>query len=255
MVAKPKSARAVKAQQQKSKSTKRIAPKNAKSVKVPAKKAVKKKRALKKPIITAAMFENYFYKLSLEQFVELTKEWNETQLKIKIPKHDNYDQWLNYFKTLSPNVIKQMAVTGLDFLPTEAYAALSRWHDIISHPGRIDKIHQAGLTNADKRRPEQDIVALAQKNDRMGVLKAVRDSIAEKLAKGAGSRDTAALAREMGDILDQIAELEKHQGPRKGTVLSNLLGEFDVKKQRSKTGGARNTSFKSRVTIDDTEGK
>lgn len=225
--------------------------------KKPAPKATKKKKAApKKPQFTSADFERYFFALDVESFVEYTKEWNQTQLKIKIPKHTNYDQWLNYFKTLSPNVIKQMSVTGLDFLPTEAYAALSRWADIITHPGRIDKIHQSGLT-APVQKKTKSIVDLARKGDRMGVLEAVRDKLAEQLEKRATARDMAAIAREMGDVLDQIAALEKRAGPKKGTVLGTLLGEFDVKKKRPKSngGGARNTSFKSRVTIDDMEGK
>lgn len=199
-------------------------------------------------------FEQFFYALALDDFIEYAKVWNETKLKIKIPKLDNYDQWLNYFKTLSPSVIRQLAISGVDFLPTEAYAALSRWHDIIKSPHRIDKIHQAGLTNQPDKN-KQSITALARNNDRMGVLCAVRDQLAEKLEKGAGARDMASLAREMGDILDQIAELEKRSGPKKGTKLNELLGEFTVKKKRpgKNGGGARNTSFKSRMTIADTE--
>lgn len=201
-------------------------------------------------------FEQFYYKLSLDDFIEYAKVWNETSLKIKVPKNDNYDAWLNYFKTLTPDVIRQLAITGVTFLPTEAYAALSRWHDIIKSPHRIDKIHQSGLTGQPIK-GRQSIIALAQKNDRMGVLMAVRDQLAEKLEKGAGARDMASLAREMGDILDQIADLEKRRGPRKGTKVSKLLGEFDVRSKRpaANGGGARNTSFRSRVTIDDTEAK
>jgi hypothetical protein len=141
-------------------------------------------------------------------------------------------------------------------LPTEAYSALTRWFDILSNPHRIDKIHQAAMTN----KPEKgkvSIIDLARKGDRMGVLQAVRDQLAEQMEKRATARDMASLAREMGDILDQIAELEKRSGPKKGTKAAELLHQFDVKRKRpaSNGGGARNTSFKSRVTIDDTEGK
>lgn len=226
--------------------------------KTPPKKVVKKRPAPKpkKPVFTSKDFEQFFYALELPDFIQYTQLWNETRLKIKIPKYTDYDQWLNYFKKLSPNVIKQLAISGLDFLPTEGYAALSRWHDIIKSPHRIDKIHQAGLTKPPEKN-KQDIIALARKNDRMGVLCAVRDQLAEKLQKGAGARDMAALAREMGDVLDQIAELEKRSGPKKGTKAHELLHDFDVKRKRPgyDGGGARKTSFKSRVTIDDTEGK
>lgn len=233
---------------------KKPAPKN--SVKKASTKKQTRKRPAAKPKFTVKDFEQFFYAMDLDHLIYYTKDWSEKKLKLKIPKHENYDQWLNYFKTLSPTIIKQLAITGVDFLPTEAYAALSRWHDIIKSPHRIDKIYQAGLTNLPDKN-KKSIIALAKNNDRMGVLCAVRDSLAEKLEKGAGARDMASLAREMGDVLDQIAELEKRQGPRKGTKLSELLGEFDVKRKRpaSNGGGSRNTSFRSRVTIDDTEAK
>ena len=210
----------------------------------------------KPPKFTTKDFEQYFYALELTDFVQYTQIWNETRLKIKVPKHNNYDQWLNYFKTLSPSVIRQLAVSGMDFMPVEGYAALSLWHDIIKSPHRIGKIYQAGLTN-EPAKNHKSIIDLARNNDRMGVLCAVRDQLAEKLEKGAGARDMASLAREMGDVLDQIAELEKRAGPKKGTKVAELLGEFDVRRKRPgyDGGGARKTSFKSRVTIDDTEVK
>lgn len=214
----------------------------------------RKKATPKPPKITDDMFEQWFYKLDHKHFVKLTEEWNEAKLKIKLVKQPDYDHWLNYFKTMSPRTIKMLAATGQDFLTTEAYAALSRWHDIISNPHRIEKIHQSGLTNPAKDNSSNGIVALALKNDRLGVLKATRDQIAEKLQKGAGARDTAALAREMTEIMTQIADYEKRIGPKKQTKLGQLLNDMpEVKPKRDRKSGARNVSFKSRVTIQDLE--
>lgn len=199
-----------------------------------------------------AAHEEWFFSLPPKYFVQLQKEWNERNLEIKLKRKKNYDDWLNYFKTLSPNAIKMLAITGQDILPTEAYAALSMWHDIIGHPQRINKIHQSGLTA--KGRNKNSVVALAQANDRLGVLKATRDKIAEKLDKGAGNRDTALLTREMTEIMTQIADYEKRLGPKKDTMLGHLMGDMSEqlgKRQRDK--GARNTSFKSRITIEDVE--
>lgn len=231
------------------------------TVKAPAKgtKPVVKKRKKatpKPPPITDAMFEAWFYKLEPKHFVKLTEEWNEKKLKIRIVRQPDYDHWLNYFKTMSPRSIKLLAATGQDFLTTEAYAALSRWHDIISNPHRIEKIHQSGLTNKSKSNATNGIVALALKNDRLGVLKATRDQIAEKLEKGAGARDTAALAREMTEIMTQISDYEKRIGPKKETMLGQLLDDMpDVKRKRPGYDGtgARKTSFRTRVTIEDVE--
>lgn len=216
----------------------------------------KPKKNKKRTDTLEAIHEKWFFKLKPAYFVKLQEEWNEVNLEIKITPQANYDEWLNYFKGLSPNKIKILAVTGRDILPTEAYAALSRWHDIISNPHRIDKIHQSGLTNPSKDKNVKSITQLALENDRLGVLKATRDQIAEKLEKGAGARDTAALAREMTEIMTQISDYEKRAGPKKDTKLGALLGDMpDVKPKRpSENGkGARHTSFRSRITIEDTE--
>ena len=89
------------------------------------------------------------------------------------------------------------------------------------------------------------------------MLYAIRDQIAEKLEKGAGARDTANLAREMGEILDQISETEKRQGPKKNTKLAELLGNVELKGQvsgkRKQGNGARDRSYASKLTIEDVE--
>lgn len=207
------------------------------------------------PNTTEDLHEAWFFNLKPKYYVQMCKEWNEHNLKIELPNITDYDDWLNYFKTLSPNKIKLLAITGQDIISTEAYAALSRWHDIISNPHRIEKIHQSGLTNGKRAKEAKSVLELAQSNDRLGVLKAVRDRIAEKLEKGAGARDTAALSREMTEIMTQIAEYEKRMGPKKSTMLGKLMGDMPTSSKRpAKNGnGARNTSFKSRVTIHDVE--
>jgi hypothetical protein len=213
-------------------------------------KLFKKPQKGKDKAVLDRLHDEWFFNLPPGYFKKLTEEWNERNLRIKIKPQKNYDEWLNYFKTLPPTSIKMLAATGQDFLPTEAYAALSRWHDIIGNPHRIDKIHQSGLTSPKANKDSKTIAQLALANDRLGVLKATRDKIAEKLDKGAGSRDTALLTREMTEIMTQIADYEKRLGPKKTTELGRLLDEVPNKK-RTRSKGARNTSFKSRVTIED----
>lgn len=233
--------------------------------KLPAKrKAAKKPAAKKKPVqpkITQAMFEKHFYALPPDAFKAMCDIWNEKNLKIKLPKQADYDHYLNYFKTIPASHVRILVKTGQDLLNAEAYSALRMWHDIISNPQRIAKIHQSALTGP-KGDKDKTIVAMALKNDRYGVLCATRDKIAEKLEKGAGARDTAALARELTEVMTQIADYEKRQGPKKTTVLGQLLDGMpgsEVKspaapKRPSKPGsGRRKTSYASRVTIKDIE--
>lgn len=229
------------------------------SKKTPAKKAVKKPA---KPKITAKMFEQHFYALPQDSFKALCEIYVEKQLNIKIDKQPDYDHWLNYFKGFPASHIRLLVRIGQDILDAEAYAALRMLHDIISNPQRIAKIHQPTLTGP-KGKDDEGIVAMALKNDRLGVLKATRDKLAAKLDKGAGARDTAALARELTEVMTAISDYEKRLGPKKTTVLGQLLDGMpgaqvkstEGKKRPGKNGGGtRNTSYASRVTIKDVEG-
>lgn len=227
-----------------------------------SKKVAQKKKPAKKaePKFTQAQFEKRFYAMSPDEFKALCDVWNEKNLKIKLPKHVDYDTALNYFKTIPASHIRILVKTGQDVLNAEAYSALRMWHDIISNPQRIAKIHQSGLHSA-KGKDGDGIVAAALKNDRLGVLYATRDKLAEKLEKGAGARDTAALARELTEVMTQIADYEKRQGPKKTTMLGQLLEGTPGSEVRGATTnksakggkGSRKTSYAARVTIKDIE--
>ena len=228
--------------------------------KKPSKKVAQKKKPAK-PAITQAMFEKHFYGLGQDEFKALCEVYVEQQLKIKITKQPDYDHWLNYFKGFPASHIRVLVRIGQDMLDAEAYSALRMWHDIISNPQRIGKIHQSALQGP-KAKDGTGIMAMALKNDRMGVLMATRDKLAEKLEKGAGARDTAALARELTEVMTAISDYEKRLGPKKTTVLGKLLEgtpgstvkRTEGKKRPGKNGGGtRNTSYASRVTIKDVE--
>lgn len=232
------------------------------STKKPAKKISKK--ATKKPKVQKPIDEKqameWFMAQPADHFVLLCEQWNEKNLKIKLPKNKDYDGWLNYFKMLPPNTIKALSITGKDTLPTEAYAALSRWHDIITNPHRIDKIHQAGLTRPETGGNHKSISELALENDQLGVLMAMRRDIAEKMERGVGARDLGVLSRQMGEIMAQIREIEKKAGPKKTTKLGELLSAMPqpiastTAPKRARAAKSRNTSFRARMTIDDVEG-
>ena len=186
--------------------------------------------------------EEWFLNLSSLEYHRLTKKWVEKNYDVPV-NIEGYDQWLNYFKQLQPAQVQFFIRNGIDLFSTEAYAAHMRWGDILNSPGRIDKIYQAGL--AKPKTEQKSISDLAKENDKLGVLYAIRDGIAEKLDRGTGARDTANLAREMSNILDQISEAERRKGPGENTKLAELT-------KRSRTNGARRTSYKAK-TIRDVE--
>lgn len=222
----------------------------------PSTKAKPKKAVVKKPpTISDADFAKWFFKLSNKKFIQLTKDWNDENLKLTLKPQKDYDGWLNYFKTLSVSQLRLLSETGLDILPAEAYAALSFWRDVMTNPSRIKNIHRAGLTTG---KTEKTIVDFAKANDRLGVLEALRDELASKLQQGAGARDAGALAAQLTEIMTQIEVYRKRLSPKKETALGALMadmGEIKAKRPSKNGGGARHTKFASRVTIKDIEGK
>ena len=197
----------------------------------------------------------WFLDLDRDAFQELCRAWNAKNIGIEIPTNiEGYDQWLNFFKKLSPSANKSLYELGQDTLDTEAFSALARWIDILETPGRIDKIYQAGLTKP--KTEQKTITELASENDELGVLKALRDQIAEQLQKGTGARDTANLAREMSSIIQQIKEAERKRGPKEDTVLAKLMGNMPMDKvpdKKTRGKGARDKSYMSKLTIEDVE--
>lgn len=55
------------------------------------------------------MFDKYFFNLSHTKFIQLTKDWNDVNLKVKLTMLNNYDGCDLVFKTLSPNTIRLLA--------------------------------------------------------------------------------------------------------------------------------------------------
>jgi hypothetical protein len=224
----------------------------------------KKPRKAPKPKITDEQFYEWFSKQPYNKFVQLTEAWNEDKLKIKLESHDTYDGWLNYFKGLPVSKLQLLSKTGLDVLPAEAYAALSFWRDVMSNPSRISKIHKAGLTRGGKGE-QKTITELAAANDRYGVLKAIRDQLADRMQNNPGNRDTADLSKQLTEVMTQIADYERRLAPTKKTKLGELMADIPAgptaeigvssKRPPKDGGGHRRTSFASRVTISDVRGK
>lgn len=221
--------------------------------------AKSKKKPVKKvapPKITEQQFMAWFMKQKQATFKRLTEDWNEQNLKISLKKQKDYDSWLNYFKTLPVNTLIVLSDTGMDILPAEAYAALSFWRDIMQNPSRIKNIHRAGLTTGGKQ--EKTIVDHAKANNRLAVLEAIRDGIAEKLQQGAGARDAGQLSAQMMEVMTQIDIQKRKEAPKAETPLGSLLADMPTVKRPSENGkGHRHTSYASkmtRVTIKDLEG-
>ena len=101
--------------------------------------------------------EEWFYSLDQNDMANLCKKWVERNTEIDLPELNGYDDWLNYFKKLPPASIRQMAVIGQAFMPTEAYAALTRWACVIRKGGSVAILLCRFFENACKLRFGADL--------------------------------------------------------------------------------------------------
>ena len=190
--------------------------------------------------------EKWFMALPYDQYIELTTKWNSQYAKTDLPNFGSYDEALNYFKKIPFDSLGKIAKVAPTTMPTEAFSALLLWREIVASPAKIAKFHKSGLTSSSN---EKSIVEIAEGNDLLATLKAIRRKVAERI--DAGSDDMARLTQQLRDITHQIAEEERKLGPNEDTELGKLIGDF--KKRSGYNGkGARSNSFKSR-TIEDVE--
>ena len=64
---------------------------------------------------------------------------------VELPKQElDYDQWLEFFRKQPAGRLSEFERLKNE-IPTEGYAALKRWQEIIENPSKMDKLYQGRL--------------------------------------------------------------------------------------------------------------
>lgn len=194
--------------------------------------------------LTFEQLVNQACDLSREELQILCQQWLQANFEIELPDPEttDYAGYFDYFRRVPPAQLTVISKTAN--LGVEGEAALRRWLDILSHPSRMKDISAAGLKTDEK----DGIVELAKQNDQLKTLEALRDQLAEQLARGVSPRDAATIAKNMTAIMDQIAEVKRRQAPTDATPLGKII------KKRTRGKGRRNVSYSSKLTIKELEG-
>lgn len=67
------------------------------------------------------------------------------EIKVELPKKElDYDEWLEFFRK-QPAGRLSLFERLKNEIPTEGYAALKRWQEIIENPSKMDKLYQGRL--------------------------------------------------------------------------------------------------------------
>lgn len=123
----------------------------------------------------------------------------------------NYNEWLEYFSTMTREETEAFIEAHSHSMSNEAYAAGKRWLQIAENPALIDKIVNSRL---ESRKAEElgDIVAAAKSRDEVKMFEAIRDNIAYKIQDGSGARDMTVLIKQLREVSTVLAELYRAHG-------------------------------------------
>jgi len=167
-------------------------------------------------------------------------------MEIKLPGDGlDYDQWLEFFrKQPAGNLAKFERLKNE--IPTEGYAALKRWQEIIENPSKMDKLYQGRL----KAQAEQDIMEIAVGDDDEVFYEAlIKENVQQLNTSNISQQEVARLTQNINIFRKELRDIRSRK-PKKGTVLEQVLQKAAIppkpKKQASKT--ASKASVKKKTT-------
>lgn len=153
-------------------------------------------------------------------------------LKATDKKPDGFNEWLDYFSSMTRAETEAFIETHRESLDNEAMAAGMRWLQIAENPALIDKIVNSRL---ESRKMEEigDIMAAAKSGDDLKLYEAIRNNLAYKIQDGAGSRDMSALIKQLNEVTTHLNAIYRERG-MKDTQQDNIRKLLVNARQRSR---------------------
>lgn len=159
--------------------------------------------------------------------------------EIKLPAEGlDYDQWLEFFRKQPAGNLAKFECLKNE-IPTEGYAALKRWQEIIENPSKMDKLYQGRL----KAENDKNIMEVAVGDDDEVFYEAlIRENVQQLNTSNISQQEVARLTQNINIFRKELREIRSRK-PKKGTVLEKVLEKAaippkpkkQVKKSASKT--------------------
>lgn len=160
-------------------------------------------------------------------------------MEIKLPEKElDYDEWLEFFRKQPAGKLAEFERLK-NIIPTEGYAALKRWQEIIENPSKMDKLYQGRL----KAENDKNIMEVAVGDDDEVFYEAlIRETVGQLNTSITTAQETARLTQNLNIFRKELHEIRSRK-PKKGTVLEKVLEKAaippktkkPVKKKASKT--------------------
>lgn len=173
--------------------------------------------------------KKWFLSLSEAEFITLCRKWNEKNLNIVIPADGDYDDFLEYFKSITPSQLKSLFKSGKDSIGVEAYAALSRWVEIIGSPSKIEKIRRTRMA----QNQEQNINEVAIGDDDEQFYEAlIKQNVAQLNSSSVSQQEVARLTSNINIFRKELRAI-RSRTIRKDTILSRIMEQADGVKPKA----------------------
>lgn len=169
-------------------------------------------------------------------------------------KELDYDEWLEFFRKQPAGRLAQFE--GLkNEIPTEGYAALKRWQEIIENPSKMDKLYQGRL----KAENDKNIMEVAVGDDDEVFYEAlILENVQQLNSSNVSAQEAARITQNLNIFRKELHEIRSRK-PKKGTVLEKVLEKAAIpakpkkpaKKKPSKTASKGSVKKKTSKVLDD----
>lgn len=153
--------------------------------------------------------------------------------KIELPKKElDYDEWLEFFRKQPAGRLAQFERLK-NVIPTEGYAALKRWQEIIENPSKMDKLYQGRL----KAENDKNIMEVAVGDDDEVFYEAlILENVQQLNSSNVSAQEAARITQNLNIFRKELHEIRSRK-PKKGTVLEQVLkkAEIPAKKEQKLT--------------------
>lgn len=159
--------------------------------------------------------------------------------QIELPtKELDYDEWLEFFRRQPAGKLAEFE-RYKNQIPTEGYAALKRWQEIIENPSKMDKLYQGRL----KAENDKNIMEVAVGDDDEVFYEAlIRENVQQLNTSNISQQEVARLTQNINIFRKELREIRSRK-PKKGTILEKVLEKAQnppkskkpAKKKASKT--------------------
>ena len=152
--------------------------------------------------------------------------------KLLPQKELDYDEWLEFFRKQPAGKLSEFERLKNE-IPTEGYAALKRWQEIIENPSKMDKLYQGRL----KAENDKNIMEVAVGDDDEVFYEAlIRENVTQLNTSNISQQEVARLTQNINIFRKELREIRSRK-PKKGTVLEQVLkkAEIPAKKEQKLT--------------------